>query len=79
MANCLRRTVEHKVRTIINIIKANSFLFLVDGVVLTMSTPNHNVNIIKQTSIQNMKDVRNLPPTNLKAATKNNKKGGLKI
>jgi len=51
---------------------------LVGGVVLIISTPNHNVDIIKQTPVQNMKDVRNLPPTRLKAAIKN-KKDMLKI
>ena len=59
-------------------IKANSFLFLIDGVVLIRNTPNHNINLIKQTSVQNMKDVRNLPPIKLKAAIKS-KKDRLKI
>ena len=39
-------SLEHKVRSIRRIIKANSFLFLVDGVVLIISTLlNHNVDI----------------------------------
>jgi len=47
---------------------------LVGGVVLIISTPpNHNVDIIKQTPLQNMKDVRNLPPIRFKAAIKNKK------
>ena len=71
-------SLEHKVRSIRRIIKANSFLFLVGGVVLIISTPNHNVDIIKQTPVQNMKDVRNLPPIKLKAAIKS-KKDRLKI
>ena len=54
-------------------IKVNSFLFLIDGVVLTISTPNHNVNIIKQTPIQEIKDVRDVPPIKFKAAIKNRK------
>ena len=54
-------------------IKVNSFLFLIDGVVLTISTSNHNVNIIKQTPIQEIKDVRDVPPIKFKAAIKNRK------